>query len=384
MKKYIKAKKIVLENEVLEEAYLEIRDEKFGQVVMEKPVEGEVIDYSDWILSPGLVDTHIHGFHSHDVMDNDVEGLKEISKGLLSCGVTSWLATTFTDTTENLNEVCKTIGDHYQEMPGAKIRGIFLEGPFFTEKHKGAQNPNYMSNPNKEKLDRWHKLSHDLVNKIALAPEREGVEDFIKFATKKGVYTALGHSDASFEQAKAAVDAGANIFVHTYNGMSGLHHRNPGMVGAALTLEDVYAEIITDGHHVHPAAIDVVLKARGKDETVFVTDCMGAGGIGEGMSKLGEFDVEVKDGQARLVSDGSLAGSVLELIQGVQNVVEWKLASLEEALQMASLTPAKSVGIDHLCGKISSGFDADFILVDEKGNLQATYLNGEKVYEREI
>lgn len=378
MVQFIHAKSIILSNQIIKNAYLEIREDgTFGAISSEKP-EGDIVDYSDYHIGPGLVDTHIHGYASHDVMDNDFEGIKAISEGLLSCGVTSWLPTTLTDSTENLNAVCQTIGQHAGEETGAKIQGIFLEGPFFTEKYKGAQNPKYMSDPSIEKLDKWHSLSKGLVNKIALAPEREGVREFIEFANSKEIRTALAHSDANYAQAQAAVEAGASIFVHVYNGMSGLHHREPGMVGAALNLKNVYAEMICDGYHVHPAAAEVVIKARGVAETVLITDCMRAGGMGEGNSRLGEFEVVVKDGTARLKHNGSLAGSILELIQAVQHVVEWGLVDLPDAIRMASLVPAKSVGIDHICGQIIEGRAADFILVDDKGNLQATYLNGQK------
>ena len=174
------------------------------------------------------------------------------------------------------------------------------------------------------------------------------------------------------------IEAGANVFVHVYNGMSGLHHREPGMVGAALSLHDVYAEMICDGHHVHPAAAEIVVKARGAKETVLITDCMRAGGMGEGESRLGEFEVIVKDGTARLKESGSLAGSILELIEAVQNVVSWGLVSLPDALRMASLAPARSVNIDHICGLIAEGRAADFIVVDDAGHLKATYLDGVK------
>ncbi|HEM3905594.1 TPA: N-acetylglucosamine-6-phosphate deacetylase [Streptococcus suis] len=375
---FIKAKSIILPESEVESAYLEITDKgQFGRIVTEKP-EGEIVDYSDFHLAPGLVDTHIHGYASHDVMDNDFEGIKVISEGLLSCGVTSWLPTTLTDTTENLDAVCETIGTYAGQETGAKIQGIFLEGPFFTEKYKGAQNPKYMSDPSIEKLDNWHSLSKGLVNKIAIAPEREGVKEFIEFANSKAIHTALAHSDATYAQAEAAVEAGANIFVHVYNGMSGLHHREPGMVGAALILKNVYAEMICDGHHVHPAAAEIVVKARGAEETVLITDCMRAGGMGEGESRLGEFEVVVKDGTARLKESGSLAGSILELIEAVQNVVKWGLVSLPDALRMGSLSPARSVNIDHICGRIAEGRAADFIVVDDAGRLQATYLDGVK------
>ena len=164
--------------------------------------------------------------------------------------------------------------------------------------------------------------------------------------------------------------------------MSGLHHRNPGMVGAALSLEDVFAELICDGHHVHPAAADIVVKARGNEETVLITDCMRAGGLGEGESRLGEFEVVVRDGQARLKDSGFLAGSVLELIQAVQNVVAWGISDLPTAIRMASLNPAKSVAIDDVCGRIAPGYAADFIVMEDSGKLVATYLNGQERYHQ--
>ena len=381
MKYYVYAKQIVLDDQVIDKAYLTIEDGKFGPILMEEPQDAPIKDYSQSIVAPGLVDTHIHGYKSHDVMDNDFEGIKVISEGLLSCGVTSWLPTTLTSSAQLLNDVCETIGNHYQEVTGAKIRGIFLEGPFFTEKYKGAQNPKYMSDPSVDKLAKWHELSQGLVNKIAIAPERKGVKEFIEFAKSKGVYTALAHSDATYEEAAAAVEAGANIFVHIYNGMSGLHHRKPGMVGAALSLDKVFAEMICDGHHVHPAAARVVTRARGPKETVLITDCMRAGGMGEGQSRLGEFEVVVKDGTARLKDTGNLAGSILELKQGVKNVVDWGLVSPAEALRMASLTPAQSVGIDSVCGRIAPGYEADFIVVSDQLELEATYLDGELRYK---
>ena len=381
MKYYVYAKQIVLDDQVIDKAYLTIEDGKFGPILMEEPQDAPIKDYSQSIVAPGLVDTHIHGYKSHDVMDNDFEGIKVISEGLLSCGVTSWLPTTLTSSAELLNDVCETIGNHYQEVTGAKIRGIFLEGPFFTEKYKGAQNPKYMSDPSVDKLAKWHELSQGLVNKIAIAPERQGVKEFIEFAKSKGVYTALAHSDATYEEAAAAVEAGANIFVHIYNGMSGLHHRNPGMVGAALSLDKVFAEMICDGDHVHPAAARVVTRARGPKETVLITDCMRAGGMGEGQSRLGEFEVVVKDGTARLKDTGNLAGSILELKQGVKNVVDWGLVSPAEALRMASLTPAQSVGIESVCGRIAPGYEADFIVVSDQLELEATYLDGELRYQ---
>lgn len=373
---YYFAKYIVLEDRILEDYYMQIEDGKIKSFSKEEPENYE--DLGE-IIAPGLVDTHIHGYGGKDIMDCKKGYLNEISKGILECGVTSFLPTTLTDSTEKLNEACKVIGEEYESVEGAKVRGIFLEGPFFTEKYKGAQNPSYMSDPEIEKLKKWKDLSKGLVNKIAIAPEREGAIDFIKKANAMGVRVALGHSDASYEEAVRVVEAGANIFVHVYNGMSGLHHRKPGMVGAAMNT-DSYGELICDGHHVNPAAANVLMNAKGRDKVALITDCMSAGGMPEGDYKLGEFPVIVKDGTARLKDSGNLAGSILRLKEAVKNVVEWEIADVFEAIQMASLVPAKSVGIDNVCGKLHEGYDADFIVLDENLDLKATFLNGERVF----
>ena len=236
-----------------------------------------------------------------------------------------------------------------------------------------------MSDPDIEKLKRWKELSDGLVNKIAIAPERNGVIDFIHKANSMGVTVALGHSDASYDEAMTAVDEGANIFVHTYNGMSGLHHRKPGMVGAAMN-SDAISELICDGHHVNPAAADILIRLKGYDHIALITDCMAAGGMADGDYKLGEFDVVVKNGTARLKEGANLAGSILKLKDAVKNIVDWQIADVYEAIQMASLIPAKSVGIDNVCGKLKVGYDADFIVLDENLDLKSTYIDGIKVF----
>lgn len=376
---FIKSKYIVLENRVLENGALEINDGKIKAILENSENITEYIDYGDSIIGPGFVDTHIHGYSGHDIMDKNVEGLKVISNEILKTGVTSFLPTTLTDTTENLNEIVKIIGDNKENCRGAKIRGIFLEGPFFSLKYKGAQNPDCFSIPDIKKLKKWQELSGGIIKKIAIAPELEGSEDFIKEAKKLGIYVAIGHTDASYNQAKSAVDAGANIFVHTYNAMSPLHHRKPGVVGAALTLNnDVYAELICDGHHVHPVAADVLIKCKGTKNVALITDCMMAGGMNDGNYKLGNFDVKVEDGTAKLES-GNLAGSILKLKDGLKNLINWGIASPFEAIQMASLVPAKSVGIDDLCGKIELGREADLVILDNNYDIKAVYLDGKKI-----
>ncbi|WP_394010670.1 N-acetylglucosamine-6-phosphate deacetylase [Anaerococcus cruorum] len=373
---FYKANYIILEDKVLESYYMEIENGKIKSFSKDEPEEYE--DLGE-IIAPGLVDTHIHGYHGEDIMNAKKGALEIISKGLLGTGVTSFLPTTLTDSTEKLDEACRVVGEEYKDVTGAKVRGVFLEGPFFTEKYKGAQNEKYMSDPDIEKLKKWKELSDGLVNKIAIAPEREGVADFIHKANAIGVAVALGHSDASYEDAMAAVDEGANIFVHTYNGMSGLHHRNPGMVGAAMN-SDAISELICDGHHVNPASANILMNAKGRDKIALITDCMSAGGMADGDYKLGEFDVIVANGTARLKEGGNLAGSILKLKDAIKNVVDWEIADVFEAIQMASLVPAKSVGIDDVCGKLKVGYDADFIVLDQSLELKSTFIDGQRVY----
>ena len=373
---FYKANYIILEDKVLENYYMEVENGKIKSFSKEEPEEFE--DLGE-IIAPGLVDTHIHGYHGEDIMNAKKGALEVISKGILEMGVTSFLPTTLTDSTEKLNEACRVVGEEYKDVSGAKVRGIFLEGPFFTEKYKGAQNEKYMSDPDIDKLRKWKELSDGLVNKIAIAPEREGVADFIHKANAMGVAVALGHSDASYEDAMNAVEEGANIFVHTYNGMSGLHHRNPGMVGAAMNSNSI-SELICDGHHVNPASANILMNAKGRDKIALITDCMSAGGMADGDYKLGEFDVIVENGTARLKEGGNLAGSILKLKDAVKNVVDWQIADVFEAIQMASLIPAKSVGIDNVCGKLKVGYDADFIVLDDDLDLKATFIDGEKLF----
>lgn len=380
MNSYIKADKFFLKSGVVGPGYLELNEGLFGSFLKEVPANAKVQDYSGKWIAPGLVDTHIHGFMNQDVMDNNPEGLKIMSEGLLSCGVTAFLPTTLTSSRDLLTKVAKTIGEVKEEVTGAKIKGIYFEGPFFTEKYKGAQNPGYFSDPSLEIFNEWQAASGGIIKKIALAPERQGVTEFVETVTKQGVVVALGHSDGTLEEAQKAVEAGASVFVHAFNGMRGLHHREPGMVGATMTLHDVYAELICDGHHVHKNAMDVLVKTKGHDHIALITDCMMAGGMPDGDYMLGEFPVVVAEGTARM-QDGNLAGSILKLKEALKNVVDWSMATPEQAVMMASLIPAVSCNIDDTCGLIAKGREADFIVLSDQMELEATFLNGELRYE---
>lgn len=379
MKTFIYADKFFLNSGVKGAGYLDVTDGIFGAYTKEKPEGAEIIDQSGKWIAPGLVDTHIHGYKNHDVMDNDADGIKVMSEALLSCGVTSFLPTTLTSSKERLKDVAETIGKMYKEVDGAKIQGIYFEGPFFTEEHKGAQNPSYFGDPDLDTFHEWQEASGGLIKKIALAPERKGVKEFVKTVTDEGVVVSLGHSNATLEEAQEAVEAGASVFVHAYNGMRGLNHREPGMVGALLALQHVFSELICDGHHVHPQAAEVLMEKAGHDHVALITDCMMAGGMPDGNYNLGEFPVVVAEGTARLES-GNLAGSILKLKEAIKNVVDWGIATPEQAVMMASYVPAVSCKIDDKCGMIAEGRAADFIVLETNMDLVATYLDGVERY----
>ncbi|HEL0023967.1 TPA: N-acetylglucosamine-6-phosphate deacetylase [Streptococcus equi subsp. zooepidemicus] len=381
MTSYIKADCFYYPNEVKPAGYLELNNGTFGHWTATVDDQADVIDYTGYQIAPGLVDTHIHGYAGADVMDNSAEGLHAISEGLLSTGVTSFLPTTLTSTFEHLEQVSATVASVADQVKGAKIQGIYFEGPYFTEEYKGAQNPMYMKNPRLDEFAAWQKAAKGLIKKIALAPERDGVEAFVSEVTKQGVTVALGHSNGTYAEAKKAVAAGASVWVHAYNGMRGLTHREPGMVGAVYNIPGTVAELICDGHHVSPVACDILMQQKGHEHVALITDCMRAGGSPDGDYMLGEFPVIVENGTARLKDSGNLAGSILKLKDGIKNVVAWGIASPAEAIHMSSYVPAASVGIEDVCGQIKAGHAADFIVLDKDLELVATYLNGQKAFE---
>ncbi|BDR56772.1 N-acetylglucosamine-6-phosphate deacetylase [Xylocopilactobacillus apis] len=381
---YIHANKFFLNNTTENGGYLEVTDNgDFGEYIPEdKKPSGKIVDYSDKWIAPGLIDTHIHGIAGKDVMDNDWQSIETMSNALLKCGVTSWLPTTITGSFEQLNDICKTIGGHYGEETGAKVQGINFEGPFFTEKHKGAQNPKYFTDPDLKEFDEWQKSAKGHLRQITVAPERKEAVEFVSKVAQTGVTVALGHSDATFEQAKACVEAGATVFTHTFNGMSPLNHREPGMVGAAMSLDNVNDELICDGHHINPYVAKILIDKKTPEHVILVTDCMSAGLMPDGDYMLGELPVVVGGGTATLKEPPhSLAGSILKLDLAIKNVVDWNLVTPAKAVMMASWVPAVSAKISEKCGAILPGRAADFIVLDQSMNLCETYVDGVSRYK---
>lgn len=379
---YIKADRFLLEYEEKTTGYLGVEEGRFVGIVETVPVDAEVVDWSGFTIAPGLFDTHIHGIKGRDVMDGDPEGIQEMSEVLLSLGVTRFLPTTLTSDKADLDQAIIAIVEAVEKgLPGAQSEGIFLEGPYFTEKHKGAQNPGYFSDPSVAEFQHWQELAGDTIMKIALAPERTGSEDFIRYVSDHGVLASIAHTDASYDCCVEAVDAGARNYVHLFNGMSGLHHREPGVAGAALTDKRAFAELICDGYHVHPDVAALAFNIK-RDKLVLITDCMRAGLMPDGNYQLGEFPVVMQGGVAR-TETGSLAGSTLKLIDGVKNLHAWSDRSLSEVWHQGSLAHAASLGRDAELGSIQPGKVADYVVMDADLQVQATAVAGVVKYEKE-
>ena len=380
---YVKADHFLLPGYVAGPGYLSVVEGCFGAFTTEVPEGATVIDRSGCWVAPGFVDTHIHGFYGTDVMDCNPEGLNNASMELARHGTTSWTPTTLTASVDQTREACLSVHAaavlRDDDFLGARIQGIFLEGPFFTEKYKGAQNEGYMIDPSVDVLLSWQEAAKGLICRSALAPERDGSLDYIVQLLELGVACALGHSDATFEQGLGAISAGANSFVHTYNAMSPLHHRNPGLVGCAMVTPDTYSELICDGKHVSPGAAMALVRAKGWQHVALITDCLACGGLPDGEYVLGELPIVLADGVARLRDEGNIAGSVLTMAGAVKNVVNWNLVSPEQALRMASEVPAKMSLIDDECGFILPGRHADFNVLDGDLSLRETYLGGSLV-----
>ncbi|RZP90737.1 N-acetylglucosamine-6-phosphate deacetylase [Vibrio vulnificus] len=331
-------------------------------------------------LMPGLIDSHVHGSQGCDVMDATHASLNTMSRYFASLGVTGFVATTVTAPVAKIRAALAQVAKSKQQgVEGAEILGAYLEGPYFTEKNKGAHPTQWFRELAVEELDNWISYSDNQLLKVALAPEKEGARAAIRYLASQGICVMLGHTDASYQQVIAAIDAGAKGIVHCYNGMRGLHHRDPGVVGAGLLHPECYVEMIADGHHVHPAAIEVAHRCCGSRMTL-ITDAMCATGMPDGQYTLGEYQVEMKQGVVT-TQEGGLAGSTLTLIEGVKNIQRWLNLPFEQAWLMASHTPAKSLGIQHQLGTLEVGKRASMVALGSDFSIDKTWVNGRLVFD---
>lgn len=365
---------LILENETLENSYIRFDDcvRSYGPMKEYSAEEGdEILDANGSYVSPGFVDIHIHGFAGADSMDGDVEALKIISNAVRKNGVTSYLATTMTMSNESIIKALETI-KAYENEEGAKIVGVHLEGPFIHPDKKGAQNEQFIQNPNFELI----KDHLDIIRLITIAPDTEGAFEFIeKLKAYPHIKLSIGHTNSDFETAERAKACGVNHITHCFNAMPPLHHRKPGVLGSMLA-GGYTAELIADNIHVHKGLYKGLHRVLGDENLILVTDSMRAGGLEDGIYDLGGQAVKVAEGSARLVVDDSLAGSVLKMNDAIKNVLSATDLTINQVINLATLNPAKVIGLDQEIGSIAIGKKADLVILSDRFEIEKTFVNG--------
>ncbi|NMS90807.1 N-acetylglucosamine-6-phosphate deacetylase [Clostridioides difficile] len=368
--------KIILKNQILENKVL-VFDEKIIDIADSIPNDCEVIDVDGKYISPGLIDIHIHGNMGKDTMDSTDESIETISKSIMRHGVTSFLPTTMTMDKEHVYDALEVIKKaQNRKLKGAQVLGAHLEGPFINENYKGAQNEKFIINSKYEFIKEYK----DVIKVITYAPEKDIDFDFTREIKRcTDIVLSIGHSNANYEQAKEAINLGVTNVTHMFNAMTGLNHRDPGVVGAALTT-NVYSELIADTIHINKDLFQFILNNKGKERLILITDSIEAGGLEDGNYALGGQKVVVKGNEARL-ENGALAGSVLSLNKMVLNFFDNTNLKVNEAINLASLNPATSLGINYKKGSLEIGKDADIAVFDENLDCKMTLCLGEVVYK---
>lgn len=354
-------------------------DEKF--VTIGKNEEGLQELPEEYVVVPGFIDEHVHGAAGSDAMDGTMEDLGKIANALASEGTTAFLATTMTQSPENITKALKAVKAYRELSPesGAEILGVHLEGPFISKDFVGAQPIEYVAKPSVEVFKKYQDASGDCVRIVTLAPEVEGSTELIKYLVSQNIVASIGHANATYADVKKAVEAGATNLTHTYNAMKPLHHREVGTVGSGFLFDELNCECICDGIHVSGPAIQLLHKNKPADKMTLITDAMRAKHMPDGVSELGGQVVIVKNGEARL-ENGTLAGSVLKMNNAVKNVMKFLNLPLEEVVKLASQNPAKNLGVFDQMGSIKEGKRADFVILDKDLNVVQTVRNGKVIY----
>lgn len=386
------AKRICSPTERIENGVVLIEDSLISKVGarsgIEIPPGATIIDRADKILVPGLIDVHMHGAVGHDLMEATPEAIRAVGSHLARHGTTAFLAATVTASLDRTLESVQKLGEIIRgwsafsrtlpagQGPVAQPIGIHLEGPFLDVTRRGAHPAAQLQKPSIEALARILEAAEGTVRLLTLAPELEHGLEVVEYARRHGVRVSIGHSNATYEEAEAAIAAGASHTTHLYNAMRPFAHRDPGIIAAVLTDERVNTELICDGIHVQPAAVRLAAKAKGVNRIVLVTDSVSAAGRPDGTYDLGEFKIQVVAGECRTL-DGALAGSTLTMDAALRNFARFAALDYEQCLTCATLNPAKILGFEKRKGLIAPGADADFAVVDENYNVIETYIGGQ-------
>lgn len=336
-------------------------------------------DYGDLRILPGFIDIHCHGAYGFDTNDANSEGLRKWAKGIVDEGVTSFLATTLTQSEEVLtnavSNVAKVVEEGYE---GAEILGIHFEGPYLNKAHKGAQPEEYCVKPNIEQFKRYQKAAHGLIKYITMAVENDEDYALTKYCSQNNVVVSIGHSNATYEQAVQAYAHGARSMTHVYNAMTPFTHRANGLVGGALRIRNMYGEIICDGNHSTLAALNNFFTSKGPDYSIMITDSLMCKGfpVGTKFDFGGQEVVIYPDGSAHLVEAGNLAGSTLNVNKGLKILIEDALVPVNYAINACTSNPARCLHVDDRKGTIGVGYDADLVILDKDYEVVQTYCKG--------
>ena len=336
-------------------------------------------DYGDLRILPGFIDIHCHGAYGFDTNDANPEGLRKWAKGIVDEGVTSFLATTLTQSEEVLtnavSNVAKVVEEGYE---GAEILGIHFEGPYLNKAHKGAQPEEYCVKPNIEQFKRYQKAAHGLIKYITMDVENDEDYALTKYCSQNNVVVSIGHSNATYEQAVQAYAHGARSMTHVYNAMTPFTHRANGLVGGALRIRNMYGEIICDGNHSTLAALNNFFTSKGPDYSIMITDSLMCKGfpVGTKFDFGGQEVVIYPDGSAHLVEAGNLAGSTLNVNKGLKILIEDALVPVNYAINACTSNPARCLHVDDRKGTIGVGYDADLVVLDRDYEVVQTYCKG--------
>jgi N-acetylglucosamine-6-phosphate deacetylase len=338
------------------------------------------LDAGGRTLVPGFIDLHVHGSAGSEAMDGDPDGLRKMAAYYARHGVTGFLATTWTDSRERITRALETIAELIGAQPnGATLLGAHIEGPYLNPDRCGAQSTTHIRRALQEEAIAF--LDSGGVRLMALAPEYPENHWLIRECVRRGITVSAAHTAASYTQMQAAVQMGVSLTTHTFNAMTGLHHREPGTVGAALALPQLACELIADTIHVHAAVMQILYAAKGRDRVILVTDAIRGAGLPDGDYPIDERVIHIKDGVARL-SDGTLAGSTLTMDRALYNLIQATGQPLAEVWPTSSLNAARAIGLSARKGSLEIGKDADLVLVDEAINVQMTVAEGRIVFQK--
>lgn len=378
MNYYIK-NALVYHNHRFETRLLHIKDGKI-HFCQEIPQGAEVLDAAGQKIVPGFIDIHTHGAVGVDVNAATKEDLAKIGRFFASNGTTGWLGSVLTDTQEQTEWCLNQFNDYYADpdADAAELLGTHLEGPFLAYEYKGAMPEHLLQKGNTELLRHYQNVAKGHVRYLTCAPEVEGVNGMISAARSMGIHVGIGHSAATYDQACEAIDNGAELCTHTFNAMRLFHQHEPAIMGAVLE-RDVFCEMICDGLHLVPATVRMLMKLKGPEHLIGITDSIMAAGLPDGDYKLGVNDVVVKDGDAKLKSNGVRAGSTLTQNRALKNLLRFTDRPLEDVLPVLTENPAKLLGLEHRIGRIADGMDADLVLLDENNDITGVYLKGRRV-----